>query len=167
MIADATPHAPAATAYEPFARPDRPYRQDSVLADATDWDLARVALNERSFAVYSDDPQADEAQRIADLLTAEEARRVDRFLAAGLQDTDRMDAVAAATDLTDDDRSWLLEQLRLAWRRLDCLRDAIDDSGSLMTTTYAASSVDYVRWSRKPQALSPLNGRPGRPTTAG
>ncbi|MFE7524671.1 hypothetical protein ACFU7Y_03005 [Kitasatospora sp. NPDC057542] len=168
MTTDTTPSIPAATAYEPFARPDRSYRPESALPEATDWELARIALDRRSSAAYADDPHADEARRIGEEFTAEEAARVDVFLAAGIQDVHRLDAIAAGQALTGEDRAWLFGQLRLAWHRLDRLHDCLDHSGSLLTNTYAASSVDYVRWSRKPQAFSPLRGgRPGRPTTAG
>ncbi|GAA2815230.1 hypothetical protein GCM10010441_44800 [Kitasatospora paracochleata] len=172
MTTDTTPTTPAAPVHEPFARPGRTFLQDSVLEDvldsAADWDLACVALDRRSFAVYHDDPHAEEARRIGAEFTAEEARRVDAFLAAGVQDVHRLDAIAAATDLTGDDRTWLLDQLRLAWQRLDRLRDVIDSSGAVMNARHPARAVDYVRWSRKPQALSPLNGaRLGRPTTGG
>ncbi|MFD5433750.1 hypothetical protein ACFWJ4_16565 [Kitasatospora sp. NPDC127067] len=162
------PHTKAAPVHEPFARPERTFLQDSALPDATDWELARIALDRRSFAAYAADPRADEARRIGEEFTAEEAERVDVFLAAGVQDVHRLDAITAAPDLTGEDRTWLIDQLRLAWDRLDRLHDCLDDSGSLLTNTYAASSVDYVRWSRKPQALSPLNSpRRVRPTTAG
>ncbi|MGW7444985.1 hypothetical protein [Kitasatospora sp. NPDC054795] len=156
-----------APVHEPFARPERTFLQASALPDASDWELARIALDRRGSAAYHDDPRAEEARRVGEELTAEEATRVDAFLAAGVQNVHRLDAIAAAPDLTDNDRPWLIDQLRLAWQRLDAVRDAIDDSGSLMHTTYAASSVDYVRWSRRPQAFSPLN-RPRRacPTTA-
>ncbi|MER5353443.1 hypothetical protein ABT093_24295 [Kitasatospora sp. NPDC002551] len=156
-----------APVHERFARPERTFRKDSVFPDATDWELARIALDRRGSAAYATDPHADEARRIGEEFTAGEAARVDAFLADGLQDTGRLDAIAADDQaLTGEDRDWLIGQLRLAWDRLDRLHDCLDDSGSLLSNTYAASSVDYVRWSRRPQALSPLN-RPGRPTTAG
>ncbi|MFJ9846984.1 hypothetical protein ACIRYZ_42450 [Kitasatospora sp. NPDC101155] len=168
MTTDTTPPAQITAVYEPFAQPGRPFRQDSVLDGMTDWELARIALDRRSSAVYHDDPRADEARRIGEEFTAAEAARVDAFLAAGIQDVRRLDAVADAQALTGEDRDWLIDQLRLAWDRLDRLHDCLDRSGSLLTNTYAASSVDYVRWSRKPGAFSPLHGgRPGRPTTAG
>ncbi|MFJ9447138.1 hypothetical protein ACIRRH_35610 [Kitasatospora sp. NPDC101235] len=152
MTTDTTP--PTRTAYEPFARPERTFRKDSALPEATDWELARIALDRRSSAAYAADPHADEARRIGEEFTAEEAVRVDFFLAAGIQDSGRLDAVAAGQTLTGEDRDWLIDQLRLAWDRLDRLRDCIDDSGSLLNNTYAASSVDYVRWSRRPEALT-------------
>ncbi|MFD9592013.1 hypothetical protein ACFWA9_04545 [Kitasatospora sp. NPDC059973] len=155
---DATRSA-APAVHAPFARPGRTWRQDSIEEGATDWALARFALSERSFATCYDDPGVEEARRLADKLTAEEARRIDAFLAAGVQDRGRLDAVAAAPQLTGEDRTWLLDQLRLAWQRLDSLHDAIDRSGSMMTTTYAASSVDYVRWSRRPEALTGIDPR--------
>ncbi|MER8103854.1 hypothetical protein [Kitasatospora sp. NPDC094016] len=155
MTADTATPARNAAAYEPFNQPGRTFRRDSILGDATDWDLTRLALSERSFATYKDDPYADEARRIGDLFTAEEAQRVDDYLVASIQDTDHLDAIATAPELADDDRAWLITELRLAWERLDRLRDAVDNSGSLMNTSYASSSVDYVRWSRKPQAYSP------------
>ncbi|MEU4301931.1 hypothetical protein [Kitasatospora aureofaciens] len=168
MTTDTTQPAQAATAYEPFAQPGRSFLQASVLPDATDWDLARIALDRRSSAAYAIDPHAEEAQRIGEEFTAEEAQRVDAFLATTIQDVGRLDAIATSPTVTGEDRDWLIAQLRLAWQRLDGLRDCLDDSGSLLQNTYAASSVDYVRWSRKPRAFSPLRGgRPGRPTTAG
>ncbi|MEU3495363.1 hypothetical protein ABZ747_17980 [Kitasatospora cineracea] len=157
MTTDTT--APTVPAYEPFARPERTWRQDSLDESASDWTLARFALSERSFASYDDDPGAGEAQSLADRFTAEEARRVDAFLAASIQDRGRLEAVAASEELTGDDRTWLLDQLRLAWQRLDRVRDAIDHSGSMMMTTYAASSIDYVRGSRRPVAFTGTDPR--------
>ncbi|MFD7734305.1 hypothetical protein ACFV6F_28500 [Kitasatospora phosalacinea] len=158
-------HPTAPTVPAPFARPGRTWRQNSIEEDASDWVLARFALSERSFASYDDDPDAGETRRLADKLTADEARRIDAFLAAGVQDRGRLDAVAAAPELTGDDRTWLLGQLRLAWQRLASLHDAIDRSGSMMNTSYAASSVDYVRWSRRPEAIT--GRRPARPAAPG
>ncbi|KOV35762.1 hypothetical protein ADK60_08655 [Streptomyces sp. XY431] len=166
MTTDTTPHAQAVPVYEPFNQPGRTFRPASVWeADITDWALARIALDRRSSAAYTADPLAEEARLLGEEFTAEEAHRVDAFLAAGVQDVHRLDAITAASDLAGEDRAWLIDQLRLAWQRLDRLHDSIDTSGSLMNATHAASSVDYVRWSRKPQALSPLN-RPGRPNAA-
>ncbi|MFI8085834.1 hypothetical protein ACIF6L_34220 [Kitasatospora sp. NPDC086009] len=159
MNTDTTP--PTQPVHAPFARPERVFLAESVADGASDWELARFALSERSFAGYHDDPRAEEGRRLADKLTAEEAERVDRFLAAGVHDSQRLDALAAAgPSLTGDDRAWVLDQLRLAWQRLDRLHDAIDHSGSMMATTYAAGSVDYVRWSRKPEAIT--GHRPAR-----
>lgn len=160
MNTDTTPPAQAAPpVYEPFAVRSRVFRLDSVLEGESDWALARLALNERSFAMYHDDHRAEEARRIAKLFTFAEAGRADAFLAAGIQDADRLEALATAETLTDEDRTWLLDQLRLAWSRLDSARDAIDNSGSMMTTTYAASSIDYVRWSRRPEAYTGIDPR--------
>ncbi len=155
MTTDTNPPIPPVHA--PFAHPERHFLQDSVMDGATDWSLTRYALSVRNFASYHDDPRAEEGRRLADKLTTDEAERVDRFLAAGIQDTDRLDAVTATPALTDDDRTWLLTQLRLAWQRLDRLRDAVDNSGSMMNTTYASSAVDYVRWSRRPEAITGHN----------
>ncbi|WP_042428067.1 hypothetical protein [Streptacidiphilus anmyonensis] len=141
--------------YEPFHQSDRPYLMDSVLEGESDWALARLALNKRSFARYDPDPRADEAQEIGKLFTADEAKRVDAFLAASLQDTDRLDAIADTWAVTGDDLKWLIAELRQAWQRLDRFRDRIDNSGSLADTGYLSSAVDYIHWSRKPQALSP------------
>ncbi|WP_329501498.1 hypothetical protein [Kitasatospora herbaricolor] len=163
MTTDTTPTSPTAPpVHAPFARPERRFRQDSVLDGESDWVLARLALDRRSFAIYDDDPRAEEARRLAEEFTVEEAERVDRFLAAGVQDNGRLEAVAAAgPTITDEDRTWLLDQLRLAWQRLDRLRGCIDNSGSMMQTTYVASAVDYVRWSRRPEALTGLRPRAG------
>lgn len=167
MTTDTTAPKPTAPAYEPFARPGRTWRPDSIDPDASDWNLAHFAISERSFAIYSDDPRAEEARRLADKFTRDEAERVDRFLADGIQDVGRLEAVVAAEELTDDDRTWLQDQLLLAWQRLDSARDAIDHSGSMMTTTYAASSIDYVRWSRRPEALTGIDPRrTARPSEA-
>ncbi|WP_042370551.1 hypothetical protein [Streptacidiphilus neutrinimicus] len=150
--------------YEPFHQPGRPYLTDSVLEDEPDWALARLALSERSFATYKDDPRADEVRRIGEHFTADEARRVDAFLAASIHDTDRLDAIDAAGTLNRVDVDWVIAELRRAWGQLDRLRDCLDDSGSLLANTYAASSVDYVRWSRKLQAFSPCPAPdPARP----
>ncbi|MFE4398715.1 MULTISPECIES: hypothetical protein [Streptomycetaceae] len=166
MTTDTTTPAQTAAVYEPFNQPGRPFRQDSILGEATDWDLTRLALSERSFATYKDDPRADEARRIGEQFTAEEAQRVDDYLVASIQDTGHLDAIATAPELTHDDRAWLIAELRLAWERLDRLRDSVDHSGSLMNTSYASSSIDYVRWSAQAAGVLPLPGaRPGRLTT--
>jgi hypothetical protein len=143
---------------EPFHQPGRPYLKDSVLEGESDWELTLLALDKRSSATYAADPRADEAQRIGALFTAEEAARVDAYLAASLQDTDRLDAIAAAGALNRVDVNWVIAELRTAWARLDKLRDRVDNSGSLADTGYLSSAVGYVRWSRKPQAVSPCNG---------
>ena len=152
MTTDTTPTTPPVHA--PFARPERAFLTKSVADGASDWELTHFAISERSFAVYNNDPDVEEARRLAGKLTRDEAVRVDAFLAAGVQDTDRLDAIAAGRELTEEDRTWLLDQLRLAWQRLDRLRDAIDRSGSMMDTTYVARSVGYVRWSRRPEAIT-------------
>ncbi|MEU9044572.1 MULTISPECIES: hypothetical protein [unclassified Kitasatospora] len=157
MTTDTTPPSQTAnlTVYEPFVQPGRPFLQDSVLGDMTDWELARIALDRRSSAAYHDDPRAEEARKIGKEFTAAEAQRVDAFLTTTIQDVERLNTIDDAPQPTEDDRAWLVTQLRLAWQRLDRLRDVIDDSGSLMNFGYPASAVDYVRWSRKPQAFSP------------
>ncbi|MFI5945917.1 hypothetical protein ACIBCB_37480 [Streptomyces uncialis] len=50
--------------------------------------------------------------------------------------------------LTPDDARWLLDQLARADRHLEELRDRIDNAGSLMSTSYVSSAIDYTRWSR-------------------
>jgi hypothetical protein len=141
--------------YEPFHQPGWPYLTDSVLEGESDWALTRLALSKRSFAVHDDDPRAHEAREVGKLFTAQEAQRVDAYLAASLQDTDRLDAIATVGALNRVDVDWLIGELRTAWARLDEFRDRIDNSGRLADTGHLSSAVDYVRWSRKPQALSP------------
>jgi len=150
----------AVTPFEPFHQPGRTFLATTCWDQPeTDWSLAYLAMNERSFAVYGDDPRAEEAAKIATKFTAEEAQRVDAYLATTLRDTERMEAIAAAPEVMPDDAQWLITELRQAWKRLDRLHDAVDNSGSMMTTTYVSSSVDYIRHFREPWAQSPTNPR--------
>lgn len=113
------------------------------------WNLAREAHHLRSLARYSDDPKADTDRRISAAFTADEVRRIDAYLAAGISDTARLAAIEARLDTATDDTRWLAWQLKQAWADLDKLRDRIDDAGSSIDTSYVASAIRYVRWSRK------------------
>ncbi|MFC9916229.1 hypothetical protein [Streptomyces sp. NPDC127197] len=61
------------------------YREQSNKPGWTDWQLAREALHHAGFS--------DGEQRIAELFTEEEIRRVNAYLAAGRPDTDRLTAI--------------------------------------------------------------------------
>jgi len=148
------------TPYEPFHQPGRTFLATTCWEQPeTDWSLAYLALNERMFSTYSDDPRAAEAAKIAKKFTAEEAQRVDAYLATTLKDPERLEAIAAAPEVTAADTQWLITELLKAWSRLDRLHDSIDNSGSMMTTTYVSSSVDYIRHSREAWAHSPTTPR--------
>jgi len=125
------------------------FRQDSAFPGWSDWQLAREAVHLRRVAQYSDDPDAEADRRMKMAFTADEAARIDAFLAAAQHDTGRLAAIEARLDDATGDTKWLTEQLRRAWALMDELRDRIDDAGSLMDTRYVASAVEYVRCSRK------------------
>ncbi|RKE02928.1 hypothetical protein [Streptomyces sp. TLI_171] len=154
----------ARTVHQPFARPGRAFRTDSLTGGESDWRLATIALQERSSASYRENWESEEAASLADKFTRAEAERVDRFLAANVHDTNRLDALDTAANLTAADRDWLIGQLRLAWHRLETLHDRIDNASSLMNTRYVASAIDYVRWSRRPEAIT--GRRPARTTAS-
>ena len=61
------------------------FRETSGFPCWTDWQLARELLHHAAFA--------DGEQRIAELFTDEEVRRVNAYLAAGCPDTDRLTAI--------------------------------------------------------------------------
>jgi hypothetical protein len=143
-----------------FEQPGREFLANSRWElEETDWSLAHLALSERSFSTYAEDPRAAEAQKVSELFTAEEAQRVDAFLARGLKDPERLEAIAGADTVQADDVQWLITELRTAWHRLERLHDSVDNSGSLMATTYVASSVDIVRHSREAWAHTPTTAR--------
>lgn len=50
--------------------------------------------------------------------------------------------------LTEGDARWLLDRAAWADWHLEELRDRIDNAGSLMSTSYVCSAIDYTRWSR-------------------
>ena len=50
---------------------------------------------------------------------------------------------------------WVIEQLRIAWARLDTLRDRLDDGASLMSNSHVASAIGYVRRTREADKASP------------
>lgn len=126
------------------------FREQSNKPDWDDWTLAHEAVWIRLMARHSPNPQVEAAQRIQEAFTADEARRIDAYLAAATPDTDRLAAIEARLDDASDDTKWLAEQLRLAWADLDELRDRIDDAGTLMHTAYVSSAVRYIRHSREP-----------------
>jgi hypothetical protein len=100
-------------------------------------------------ARYSDDPKAEADRRIGEQFTADEARRIDSYLAAGKPDTSRLAAIDARLDDATDDTKWLTQQLNRAWAHLEELRDRIDDAGSLMDSGYVASAIGYVSGTRE------------------
>ncbi|MFJ8469658.1 hypothetical protein [Streptomyces swartbergensis] len=100
-------------------------------------------------ASSSDDPQSEADRLIKGSFTAEEAARIDVYLAAGIPDTSRLAAIEARLDDNDADTKWLAQQLKRAWAQMHTLRDRLDDAGSLMNPDYAASAIGYVRWSRE------------------
>ncbi|MGX1913604.1 hypothetical protein ACWIID_32895 [Streptomyces phaeochromogenes] len=61
------------------------FRETSTFPGWTDWQLAREALHHAGFS--------DGEQRIAELFTKEEVRRVNEYLASGRPDTGRLDAI--------------------------------------------------------------------------
>jgi hypothetical protein len=149
---------PDTAVHEPFHQPDRTYLKDSVLERWTAWEMALVALDMRSSAAYQDDPRADEARRIGAKFTADEAARIDAFLASSRQDSSRLASIKSSLAGTGEDGAdlrWLVTELHKAWDRLDRLRGGIDHGGSLLDAHMVASSIDYVRWSRQPEAISP------------
>ena len=127
------------------------FREQSNKTDWDDWMLAREALHLRSAAHsrLDADPQAEADRRIHQAFTAEEAQRIDAYLAAAKPDTGRLAAIEARLEAAPDDTRWLAEQLKQAWADLDQLRDRIDHSGSLMSTTYVASAIRYLPGSRE------------------
>ncbi|MFF5808863.1 hypothetical protein [Streptomyces sp. NPDC012746] len=122
------------------------FLQESGKPGWSDWELARLAVHLRGLAMYADDPLADAARRLGDAFTADELHRADAFLEAGRQDTDHLAAIEArlGKDATSDE-AWLVQQLTMAWTRLDELWHRIDTGGSLMANTHVASAIDYVR----------------------
>ncbi|MFC9759079.1 hypothetical protein ACFXPY_34150 [Streptomyces sp. NPDC059153] len=54
--------------------------------------------------------------------------------------------------LVRDETNWLTEQLRIAWERLDELRNRIDGAGSLMDSGHVASAIGYVSNTREGDA---------------
>lgn len=127
------------------------FREQSNKTDWDDWMLAceAVALRRVARNPFYADPQGEADRRIREAFTADEAARIDAYLAAGKPDIDRLAAIEARLGDASDDTKWLAEQLKLAWADLDELRDCIDHSGSLMHTSYAASAIRYVRGSRE------------------
>ncbi len=142
------------------------FREQCNKPDWDDWTLAREAVWLRCGVRYSPNPQVEAAQQIQEAFTADEARRIDAYLAAATPDTGRLAAIEARLDDASDDTKWLVEQLRIAWADLDELRDRIDDSGSLMHTVYAASAIRYVTaagsW-HEARSAAPASAHPGRP----
>lgn len=138
------------------------FREHSGKADWTDWQLAREAVWLRSMASYSGNPKAEADRRIAEAFTADEVRRIDSYLAAGVPDTSRLAAIEARLDDATGDTTWLVQQLKQSWAHLDELRNRIDDAGSLMDSGHVSSAIGYVSGTRKTdERPSPTN--PGRP----
>ncbi|MFF4138074.1 hypothetical protein ACFY1B_42870 [Streptomyces mirabilis] len=125
------------------------FREHSNKSSWGDWRLAREALGLRRLASSSDDPQAEADRLLKGSFTADEAARIDAYLAASTPDISRLAAIEARLDGADDDTKWLAQHLKQAWAQMDKLRDRLDDAGSLMDPDYAASAIGYVRWSRE------------------
>lgn len=121
------------------------FREHSTKDDWSDWKLARLAVHIRSMKRYGGILAAEVEPRMRQEFTADEVRRIDAYLAVSLPDTARLTAIEQHLGpATGDDTRWLTEQLQIAWVRLDTLRDRIDDAGSLMNSSYAASAIGYV-----------------------
>jgi hypothetical protein len=125
------------------------YRPESSKPDWTDWKLACALQEIFRQSRYHDDPLAEVIRQVSDQFTADEVARAQRVLATGKPDTERLAAIESRLADTDNDTKWLVEQVKQTWAWLEALRDAIDNSGALMHNTYAASCVEYVRWSRE------------------
>ncbi|MEU7031445.1 hypothetical protein AB0A60_32715 [Streptomyces sp. NPDC046275] len=125
------------------------FRTDSAAPGRSDYDLARLLVWERGFAKYDADPEADLLRRVHALFTEDEYRRALAYLAASEQDTHRLATIETGLgEDTTSDTAWLVGQLRIAWGRLDELRDRIDNSGTLIDLHYMAEGINYVRGSR-------------------
>jgi hypothetical protein len=125
------------------------YREESAFPGWSDWHLVREACDVRRRTCYTNDPQAELDQRMRNTFTADEVRRADAYLAAGIPDTCRLAEIEARLDDASGDTKWLAEQLRKTWSQMDKLRDRINDAGTLMDRDYAARAVGYVPWSRE------------------
>ena len=121
------------------------FREDSIKDGWSDWQLADRAVAIRRMKCYGGTLAAEVEPRLRAEFTADEVRRVDAYLAASLPDTDRLAAIETRLETATDDTRWLAEQLRIAWARLDMLRDRIDTGGSLMANGHVASAIGYVR----------------------
>ncbi|MEV0027265.1 hypothetical protein AB0H45_34755 [Streptomyces atroolivaceus] len=129
------------------------YREHTSKEGWSDWALAHLAVDIRSGARYGGILEAEVEPRMREEFTAEEVRRIDAYLAASLPDTDRLAAIENCA--ADDDTRWLVEQLTIAWDRLETLRDRIDDGGSLMSNSHVASAIGYVRLTREATDAGP------------
>ncbi|MER6103693.1 hypothetical protein ABT115_15550 [Streptomyces sp. NPDC001832] len=126
------------------------FREHSVKDGWSDWQLARLAVDIRSMKRYGGTLAAEVEPRMRQEFTADEVRRVDAYLAASLPDTARLTVIDNRLEpATDDDTRWLAEQLKIAWTRLDKLRDRIDDAGSLMDSGHVASAIGYISNTRE------------------
>ncbi|MCF3132469.1 hypothetical protein [Streptomyces olivochromogenes] len=85
------------------------FRGTSVFPDWTDWQLARELLRHVGCA--------DGEQRIAELFTEEEVRRVNAYLAAGRPDTDRLTAIETRLKAVPD-----------GWRQREADAGLIEDA---------------------------------------
>ncbi|MFB8030599.1 MULTISPECIES: hypothetical protein [unclassified Streptomyces] len=129
------------------------YRERTSKEGWSDWELARLAVDIRSGARYGGILEAEVEPRMREEFTAEEVARVDVFLAASLPDTARLAAIEQYAE--DDDTRWLIQQLTIAWARLETLRDRIEDGGSLISNSRVASAIGYVRRTREAPHAGP------------
>ncbi|MFC8596707.1 hypothetical protein [Streptomyces atroolivaceus] len=123
----------------------------------SDWELAHLKVHIRSLARYGCTLQAEVDPRMRLEFTAEEVRRIDAYLAASLPDTGRLTAIEKNRPgpAAVDDTGWLIEQLRIAWVRLQTLRDRLDDSGSLMSNSHVADAIGCIRGTRVASGFGP------------
>ncbi|MFI5775022.1 hypothetical protein ACIA74_42625 [Streptomyces sp. NPDC051658] len=105
------------------------------------------------WARYGGTLKAEVEPRLREEFTADELLRADAYLAASPPDTGRLTEIENRLEsATEDDTRWLTEQLKIAWERLDELRNRIDDAGNLMDSGHVASAIGYVSNTREGDA---------------
>ncbi|MFI8007937.1 hypothetical protein [Streptomyces sp. NPDC086010] len=124
------------------------FREHSSKENWSDWELAHLAVDIRSMTRYGGILAAEVEPRLRNEFTTEEIQRADAYLAVSLPDTGRLTTIKDRLDTADSDTRWLIEQLTIAWERLDTLRDRLDDAGSLMHNSHVASAIGYIRRTR-------------------
>ncbi|MEE1838825.1 MULTISPECIES: hypothetical protein [unclassified Streptomyces] len=129
------------------------FREHSVKDGWSDWHLACLAVDIRGMTRYGGTFKAEVEPLLRKEFTAEELLRADACLAATVPDTGRLTATENRLDpAADNDTRWLTERLRIAWERLDELRNRIHGAGSLMDSGYVASAIGYVSNTREGDA---------------
>ncbi|MEU6922586.1 MULTISPECIES: hypothetical protein [unclassified Streptomyces] len=129
------------------------FREHSVKDGWSDWQLACLAVDIRGMTRYGGTFKAEVEPRLRKEFTAEELLRADAYLAASVPDTGRLTTIENRLDpAADNDTRWLTEQLRIAWERLDELRNRIHGAGGLMDSGYVASAIGYVSNTREGDA---------------